>query len=162
MSRHISVGHVRTDAKCTGSIARGPLYDRAIHDKYMAEAGPFPSVKAFHDWFTALYKRPMPDPETVPPEPFRNDLPDDCDIVFTQGDLHPSNVLVSLPSPPRVLAIVDWEQAGWLPAYWEDRKAHLTCDYFGEWSEKYLPLILDQYKSTWEPWDYYSTSMRPC
>lgn len=124
----------------------------------MKEAGPFRSVKEFNDWFSGLYLRPVPDPENIP-DPFRQHLPDDSEIVFTQGDLHQSNIIVSSSEPVRVLAVIDWEQAGWLPAYWEDRTAHYTCDYFGEWSEKYLPIILDQYKSTWEPWDYYTTSI---
>ncbi|KAK7178317.1 phosphotransferase enzyme family protein [Paraphaeosphaeria sporulosa] len=144
--------------KFIGSIARDPLYDRAISIQYISEAGPFTSVKEFHDWFTSLYKRPTPDPQCVP-DPFRQELPDDSEIVFTHGDLHPSNVIVSSSHPSRVVAIIDWEQAGWLPAYWEVRKAHYTCDYFGEWSEKYLPMILDQHKNTWDPWDYYTMSM---
>ena len=101
----------------------------------------------------------MPDPHAVPLEPFRQCLPDDIEVVFTHGDLHRSNIILTLSSPPRVIAIVDWEQAGWLPAYWEDRKAHFTANYLGEWSEKYLPMILDQYTDTWEPWDYYTTAM---
>ncbi|KAJ8111283.1 hypothetical protein OPT61_g6090 [Boeremia exigua] len=141
-----------------GSIARGPLYERAIAPQYMAEAGPFASVKEFHDWFTSLYKRPVPDPENIP-DPFRQELPDDSEIVFTHGDLHPSNIILSSSHPFRVVAIIDWEQAGWLPAYWEDRKAHYTCKYLSEWSVKYLPMIMDQHKRTWDPWDYYTTSM---
>jgi hypothetical protein len=141
-----------------GNIARGPLYDRAISDKYLAEAGPFSSVKEFHDWFTSLYRRPVSDPENIP-DPFRQELPDDSDIVFTHGDLHPSNMILSSRTPFRVMSIIDWEQAGWLPAYWEDRKAHFPFTYFGEWSEKYLPLIMDQHKRTWRAWDYYTISM---
>jgi aminoglycoside phosphotransferase (APT) family kinase protein len=123
----------------------------------MAEAGPFTSVKEFHDWFSSLYKRWVPDPENIP-DPFRQDLSDDSEIVFTQGDLHPSNIILS-SNPWRVAAVIDWEQAGWLPAYWEDRKAQYTCFYRDEWSVKYLSKILDQYESTREPWDYYTTSM---
>lgn len=142
-----------------GNIARGPLYDRAINPRYMSESGPFTSVKNFHDWFTFLHRRPMPDPHAVPLEPFRQYLPDDIEVAFTHGDLHRSNIILTLSSPPRVIAIVDWEQAGWLPAYWEDRKAHFTAHYMGEWSEKYLPMILDQYTDTWDPWDYYTIAM---
>jgi hypothetical protein len=101
----------------------------------------------------------MPDPYSVPIEPFRQGLPDNIDIKFTHGDLHRSNIILTNSNPPRVAAIVDWEQAGWLPAYWEDRKAHLTADYEGDWSEKYLPMILHQYTDTWGPWDYYTTAM---
>lgn len=99
----------------------------------------------------------MPDPETVP-EPYRKDLPDDSEIVFTHGDLHRSNIIIS-STPPRVAALIDWEQSGWLPAYWEDRKVHWTSTYLSEWAVKYLPLILDQHESTREAWNYYTDSV---
>lgn len=125
----------------------------------MSEAGPFATVQEFHDWFTFLYRKPMPDPYSFPLEPFRYDLPDDCAIKFTHGDLHRSNIIVTPGRPYRTLAIIDWEQSGWLPAYWEVRKAQYTADRLEEWSTKYLPIILDQYTTTWEPWDYYTISM---
>ncbi|KAK2803414.1 hypothetical protein FQN51_003521 [Onygenales sp. PD_10] len=138
---------------------RAPLYDRAFHVNYMSEAGPFTTVKQFHDWFTFLPRRPMPDPHSVPIEPFRQDLPDDSPIKFTHGDLHRSNIVVTRSRPYKVTAVVDWEQSGWLPAYWETRKAQYTADWKEEWSKQYLPMILDQHASTWDPWDYYTTSM---
>ena len=140
-------------------MVQAPLYDRAFHIESMSEAGPFNTVQKFHDWFTFLYRKPMPDPYSVPIEPFRQDLPDDSDIKFTHGDLHRSNVLITRSEPYRVLAIVDWEQSGWLPVYWEARKAQYTADRNDEWSQKYLPMILCQFASTWDPWDYYTTAM---
>ena len=92
-------------------------------------------------------------------ETFRQYLPDDAEIRFTHGDLHPSNIIITSSSPSKVIAIVDWEQAGWLPVYWEDCKARFTADYSGEWSEKYLPMILDHHVNTWESWDYYASAM---
>lgn len=70
----------------------------------------------------------MPDLYYVPIEPFRQDLPDDSAIEFTHGDLHRSNIQITPSKPYRVVAIVDWEQSGWLPAYWEARKAQYTAD----------------------------------
>lgn len=77
-------------------------------------------------------------------------------IKFTHGDLHRSNVIVSRESPSHVVALVDWHQAGWLPEYWEDRKAHYTADPYSEWSTIHLPIILDQYEGTWNSWDFYT------
>lgn len=125
----------------------------------MLEAGPFDTVKDFHNWFKFLHRRPMPDPFSVPVEPFRQDLPDSSAIKFTHKDLHRSNILITPTKPYRILAIIDWEQSGWLPEYWEARKAQYTADRDDEWSTKYLPLILDQYASTWDPWDYYTIGM---
>lgn len=125
----------------------------------MPEAGPFITVRDFHNWFMFLYQRPMPDPHSFPIEPFHHELPDNSDIKFTHGDLHRSNIIVTPSQPYRLLAIVDWEQSGWLPAYWEARKAQYTADRNEEWSTRYLLIILEQYTSTWEPWDYYTIAM---
>lgn len=137
-----------------GSITRGNYYERALFLESQSEAGPFISVKDFHDWFIQQYKRKMSDPETVP-EPYRKNLPDDKEIVFTHGDFHRSNIIIS-STLPRVAALVDWEQSGWLPDYWEDCKAHWTAPYLGEWAVNYLPLILEQHESIRDAWDYYT------
>ncbi|KAG2004086.1 hypothetical protein GB937_009103 [Aspergillus fischeri] len=146
-------------ANILGNITKGPLYDRAFHVNYMHEAGPFATVRDFYDWFTFLHRRPMPDPYSVPVEPFRHDLPDNCAIKFTHGDLHRSNIIVTPTRPYRILAVVDWEQSGWLPEYWESRKAQYTADRADEWSLTYLPMIMEQFPSTWDPWDYYTSAM---
>lgn len=52
-------------------------------------------------------------------------------------------------------------QSGWLPVYWENRKAHWTAEYNGEWAVKYLPIILDQHTETWDAWDWYTSAMCP-
>lgn len=101
----------------------------------------------------------MTDPYSVPIEPFRHELPDDSAIVFTHNDFYQSNIIVTATRPYRLLAIVDWEQSGWLPAYWEARKALWSVGREEEWSTKYLPMILELYSSTWEPWDYYTLAM---
>lgn len=137
-----------------GNIMRSPFYDRAFLSNFLSEAGPFASVHEFHEWFTFLPRRPMPDPHSIPIEPFRHELSDDSSIKFTHGDLHRSNIIIA----PYILAIVDWEQSGWLPEYWEARKAQYTVD-SEEWLTKYLPMILDQYASTADSWDWYTSSM---
>ncbi|KAF4224821.1 hypothetical protein CNMCM6457_008882 [Aspergillus fumigatiaffinis] len=142
-----------------GNIARAPHYDRALDSDYIPAEGPFTTVREFHDWFTFLYRRQMPDPYSVPIEPHRYELPDDCAIKFTHGDLHRSNIIITSHRPYRTLAIVDWEQSGWLPAYWEARKAQYSVSSDEEWSSRYLPMILDQYDATWEAWDYYTMSL---
>ncbi|GIK07224.1 hypothetical protein Aspvir_002881 [Aspergillus viridinutans] len=142
-----------------GNIARAPLYDRALDSDYIPTEGPFTTAREFHDWFTFLPRRPMPDPYSVPIEPYRYELPDDCAIKFTHSDLHRSNIIITSHRPYRTLAIVDWEQSGWFPAYWEARKAQYSVSTKEEWSARYLPMILDQYDATWGPWDYYTTSL---
>ncbi|KGO77098.1 Aminoglycoside phosphotransferase [Penicillium italicum] len=135
--------------KFIGNVMRKAISDRAF-TSHTHEAGPFNTVHEFHDWFTFLGRKRMHDPHSVPIEHFRYDLPDDSAIKFTQGDLHRSNIIISSCKPYRMLAIIDWEQSGWLPEYWEARKMKWSVG-DKEWREC-LPLILDQYESTVEAW----------
>jgi hypothetical protein len=41
-----------------------------------------------------------------------------------------------------VLAVVDWEQSGWLSEYWEARKAQYTAFHREEWSTKFRDCAL--------------------
>ena len=121
--------------------------------------GPFSSVRDFHNWFSFLYRRPFPHQASIPLEPFRQYLPDDAPIKFTHGDLHRSNIIMSCSKPLRIVAVVDWEQSGWLPGYWEDCKARFTAEWQGEWASKYLPMILPHDEKICEAWDWYRSSM---
>ena len=143
------------NTKYTGSVARGNYYERALFDESQSESGPFNSVKDFHDWYILQYKRMVPDPETIP-EPYREMLPDNSEIVLTHGDLHRSNIILTLSHPPQVAALIDWEQSAWLPAYWEDCKAYWTTSYSDEWAVKYLPHIVDHDENIVEAWRYYT------
>ncbi|KAE8370939.1 kinase-like protein [Aspergillus caelatus] len=91
------------------------------------KAEPFDTASKFHNCFTFLYRRRMSDPYSVPVEPFRHELPEDSTIKFIHGDLHRSNIIVTPGRPYHISVIVDWEQSGWLPAYWEARKEQLTA-----------------------------------
>jgi hypothetical protein len=42
------------------------------------------------------------------------------------------------------LAVVDWEEAGWMPEYWEACKALLKSTIVDEWSEMYLPVLFKE------------------
>ncbi|KAF5262050.1 hypothetical protein FOXYS1_7229, partial [Fusarium oxysporum] len=116
-----------------GQINRGPLQDAVFADAIRPRAGPFSSVKEFHDWFSFLFKRLAAsgshwegyELEDIP-DPYRQLLHDDPGVVFTYADLHQSNIMVSEGWPCRVVAIIDWHQSGWYPDYWEFYKAEYT------------------------------------
>src|SRR5687768_13941675 len=107
----------------TASVNGGAVLDRFFSPDY--EKGPFPSSKAFHDWMFAAATRQLPAADGTingldHPDMCRELLPDDSKVYFTHGDLTLRNIMVS--GPPglcRVTAIIDWEQAGWYPEYWE-------------------------------------------
>ncbi|EGY16460.1 phosphotransferase enzyme family protein [Verticillium dahliae VdLs.17] len=74
--------------------------------------GPFDSVKALHDWFAMTSKMgfeaiwPGRTLEEIP-DGFRHLFPDDSKVVFTHGDLHPTNIMVNPDSPGQIVAIID-------------------------------------------------------
>lgn len=112
-------------------------------------AGPFSSVKGFHDWLSLMSKQgfecnfPGKSVEEIP-DPYRQLLPDDAAITFTHADLHPSNIIISKTQPYSVLAIIDWGQSGWYPDYWEFCKAEYTALYGSEWQTKYIPSFIQE------------------
>jgi aminoglycoside phosphotransferase (APT) family kinase protein len=52
---------------------------------------------------------------------YRDLLPDDGNVFFSHGDLTLGNIIISPEpnSPTKIAAIIDWEQAGWYPEYWD-------------------------------------------
>lgn len=121
--------------------------------------GPFSTVSEFHDYFTLSFGPGRGIPvEGREPHPYRSTLPDDVPIVFTHADLHPSNILITRPQAQkgrsRVLSIIDWQQSGWYPAYWEYCKSRWTADIGGTWEQKYLPMIMDV-ADCYHNWDYF-------
>ncbi|KAF4342478.1 phosphotransferase family [Fusarium beomiforme] len=149
-----------------GQINRGPLQDVVFADGIRPRAGPFSSVKEFHDWFSFLIRRlAASGPHWVGykleniPDPYRLLLPDDPGIVFTHADLHQSNIMVTEDSPCRVVAVIDWHQSGWYPDYWEFYKAIYTNHYESEWVREYIPIFLKEPKETFiEGIDSYASS----
>ncbi|RVD83814.1 uncharacterized protein DFL_005588 [Arthrobotrys flagrans] len=136
-----------------GSISRGPIRDIILSSPNLPPAGPFTTVREFHNWFDCL-SRPR-EQRDHSPDPLRAHLLDDSEIVFTHGDLHPSNILISYPKKDDengnlikrdsgfVLSIIDWHQSGWLPEYWEGCKALWTAEVGGPWAAKYIPKFVN-------------------
>ena len=114
-----------------------------MQDKYFqgdqVSAGPFTIVKDFNDWVDlAIIPHSAPMSKRHAPPPYcphlRYLLPDKGEIHFTHADLTLYNIMVSgLPGQRRVSGIVDWEQAGWYPEYWEYCKMHIAVHEDHDW-----------------------------
>lgn len=144
-----------------GQIGGQALCDMLFFDALAYPAGPFRDIGAFHDWFARLAFR-------IRPEIFFRDIPelsglsDDQPLIFTHGDLHRSNILISSPEagPARVIAIVDWHQSGWYPTHWEFLKANWTADPHAEWATKYIPQFLSRAPlGYWRAWEWIRLSL---
>ncbi|KAL2132778.1 hypothetical protein VTI74DRAFT_3402 [Chaetomium olivicolor] len=62
--------------------------------------------------------------------------------VFTHSDFGPENMI--LREDNKTVVLIDWEQSGWYPCYWEYCNAMFLVDYRDDWGE-WLPEILDEY-----------------
>lgn len=65
------------------------------------------------------------------------------DIVFTHGDLNPRNILAE---NGKITGIVDWENAGWFPEYWEYTKAHYTVRSVIRWLADVVDVVFEGYR----------------
>jgi aminoglycoside phosphotransferase (APT) family kinase protein len=58
-------------------------------------------------------------------------------MAFTHGDLNMRNILVD--GHGRLAGIVDWENAGWYPEYWDYTKAYFVT----KWHKRWLRMVDD-------------------
>ncbi|KAK4544874.1 hypothetical protein LTR36_003778 [Oleoguttula mirabilis] len=119
-----------------GSINGGSVQDRYFKLDY--EEGPFLTVRSFNDWLLAAATRQRPGPEGIKTfdGSYRDYLPDDGSVYFAHGDLTLGNIILSgNPGAMKIEAIIDWEQAGFYPEYWEWSKLLYGVEYSHEWRE---------------------------
>nr|POE48870.1 hypothetical protein CFP56_38967 [Quercus suber] len=123
-----------SDKGLISSINGGFVQDRFFQSDF--ERGPFPSIQLFNDWVLSTATRQIPAPVHVEGL-YRDFLPDDGNVYFTHGDLTLGNIIISSnpSSPRRIESIIDWEQAGWYPEYWEYFKLLYGVQYTHEWRE---------------------------
>ncbi|KAL2168252.1 hypothetical protein VTG60DRAFT_220 [Thermothelomyces hinnuleus] len=121
-----------------GSCSGGPAYDHRLDNR--STCGPFSTVGDFHDLLVAPLKE-CPRPEWV--EKYRPRLPDNHEIRFAHADLSWENILLDSDTG-HVTGILDWEMAGFWPAWWEYRKAlfGVRCQ---PWWTQVLKEIMTEY-----------------
>lgn len=76
--------------------------------------GPFSTIAEFHDWLVKPPKRL--EAQSMYWHQITTQLAVESPIVFTHGDIAARNILVR---DGRIVAILDWEYAGWYTEYWE-------------------------------------------
>ncbi|PNY26211.1 Uncharacterized protein TCAP_03855 [Tolypocladium capitatum] len=95
----------------------------------------------------------------------RNDLLSHTEIsfqihatsTFTHGDLNRGNIIISgTPGLRKIVGIVDWEQAGRYPDYWEYCKALIAEPYDEEWrAAHWVEIAVQCYDDEWTAFSEY-------
>lgn len=151
-----------------GSVDAAPLQDRVFaplreNGMGLPPPGPFPDVASFHSYFVATAaavaetRAGVVGDGGVKYNPHHL-FPDRVPVVFTHGALHPRNVVVSNGSNPRVVAVIEWGQAGWYPGYWELCKARWEVKTYkggeDDWGARYLSEVLgaDNFENEYQGW----------
>lgn len=118
------------------------MLDRVFYDR--PKAGPFSNLNEFYNWLEWLPQRFLT-PTQRYEDPFLQHMPAETTIKLTHADIHPSNIMVSVPTsgPPRIVALIDWGQAGWYPDYWEYFKMCYTTHWDSEWRKIWIPRVIE-------------------
>lgn len=122
-----------------GSCSGGPAYDHRLDNR--SGCGPFSTVSEFHDFLVAPIKQ-CPRPEWV--SKYRARLSDSHAVRFAHADFSWENILLDSDTGT-VHGILDWEMAGFWPAWWEYRKA-----LFGARSQPWWRQILREIMTEFE------------
>ncbi|OBT49015.1 hypothetical protein VE00_00254 [Pseudogymnoascus sp. WSF 3629] len=122
-----------------GSCSGGSAYDHRLNNGH--PCGPFASVSDFHDFLVVPVAR-CPRQELI--KHYRQQPADNRGVVFTHADLCGDHIFVE-PTTGRITGIIDWEMAGWWPAYWEHTKSRFGSRY-QTWWKTLIAHVLDSYE----------------
>jgi aminoglycoside phosphotransferase (APT) family kinase protein len=127
-----------------GTYDRQSLSDALLSNR---PCGPFTSDQEFNQFLVSrLAFMESTDEGRAELEVLRNNvLTTPCrQVVFTHSDIVARNILVNNYS--NIVAILDWEMAGWMPEQWEYLKTMWMGQYDEGWPE-FVHLFLDPYDS---------------
>jgi hypothetical protein len=105
-----------TQMQALGGLYLGRLDGQGVVVPSMMtrSTGPFGSLAEMHYWLVRPPKRL--ESQSIYWHQITTQLAADYPIVFTHGDIAARNILVR---DGRIVALLDWEFAGWYPEYWE-------------------------------------------
>lgn len=96
----------------------------------------FKDESGFNAWLTYRYRQ-----DIMPTVVKSHGVPHE--IFFTHGDLNMRNILAE---NGRITGIVDWENAGWLPEYWEYSKMHFGARADIRWLADVVDRVFEGYR----------------
>lgn len=119
-----------------GSVDNTYCEDQLFTDD-LGAYGPYENEQSFREGIVTALRSSQEGPFTEIVAEFIRALPQHR-IVLTHSDFTPRNILVH---QGKVVAILDWEMAGYNPDYWEHVKAYYRPDWESSW---FQDRIIDQ------------------
>lgn len=124
-----------------GSIDNTYCEDQLFTDD-LGAYGPYKDEQSFREGIIKALRSSQESPFTEIVAEFIRALPQHR-IVLTHSDFTPRNILVR---QGKVVAILDWEMAGYYPEYWEYIKAYYRPDWSFSWfQDRIVDQILEPY-----------------
>ncbi len=131
----IAMRSLQPENNTIGSCGGGPTIDIRRYSIY--KGGPFADEDAFNDF---LASDVLPATPSILVRKFRQQLRTDHRLVFTHGDIAQHNVIIK---DNNVVALLDWQCAGWYPEYWDYVKFFMRPAKSKDWYE-YADIIFPQ------------------
>lgn len=110
------LGHYITQMRALGGVYLGRIDGQGVvvPSIITRSGGPFGTVAELHDWLVQPPKRLQE--QSIYWHQITTQLGAEYPIVFTHGDIASRNIIIY---EGRIVALLDWEFAGWYPEYWE-------------------------------------------
>ncbi len=138
-------GHMEQLRSIKGSFIRsidGSYCEDQVFTDDLGAYGPYEDQKSFHEGIIKALRTSRDGPDTEMVADFIRALPQHS-IVLTPSDFTPRNILVD---QGKIVAILDWEMAGYYPEYWEYVKAYYRPDWNSSWfQDRVVDSILPAY-----------------
>ncbi|PGH34293.1 hypothetical protein GX50_02876 [[Emmonsia] crescens] len=119
----------------------GPICDHMYEGR---TPGPFNSTTEFADDLTQFIFHPE---QNMNQKPITTLYEKKYDVCFTHSDLHMSNIIVQ---DGRLFGLIDWENAGFKPEYWEFVRAMWPYGGDKRHTAIYHTAFGDKYEDEWE------------
>ncbi|KAJ6036805.1 Aminoglycoside phosphotransferase [Penicillium herquei] len=120
-----------------GTVERGK---KVTGRRVAVEDGPFDTERQFNEFLLGNIIRQAPD---LLRHYAKHALSENHEIVFTHSGIAPENILVG---GGRVTAILDWEDAGWYPEYWEYTRAFRYLRPMPDWPEHLTHILPSKFE----------------
>ncbi|KAK2792390.1 hypothetical protein FQN52_003325 [Onygenales sp. PD_12] len=134
-------GYISQLRKLKGTYIGGVNRGKVTVGRYKRiRCGPFDDEQQFNDYLLSLIAAKAP---VTLRECATACVRDNHKITFAHGDLLPWNIIVD---QGRITAIIDWEDAGWYPEYWEHYRALRILTPVDDWPEYFHYMFPCAYK----------------